>query len=140
MTEAVAVARRRGIRLEKVSGTLDLAWIALTPADVSGPGSPSLLAKHALLLAVGAKYRRLRSSMLLAIERGREPAVDFLNGEVVRAGAALHVPTPVNLRVQEYIHAIARRERRPGLELLRRLYDESRSAAYAAVEQHAELR
>lgn len=137
MSEAVAVARRRGIRLEKVSGTLDLNWVALTPADVSGPGSPSLLAKHALLLAVGAKYRRLRSSMLLAIERGREPAVDFLNGEVVRAGAALGIATPVNQRVQEHIHAIARREQRPGLELLRRLHDESRRAAHAAVEQQA---
>ena len=126
MTEAVAVARRRGVRLEKVSGTLDLDWIALTPADVGGPGSPSLLAKHALLLAVGAKYRRLRSSMLIAIERGREPAVDFLNGEVVRAGKALGVPTPVNRRVQEHIHDIARRERRPAVELLRALYDETR--------------
>jgi 2-dehydropantoate 2-reductase len=132
MSEAVAVARRRGVRLEKVSGTLDLGWVALTPADVASAGSPSLLAKHALLLAVGAKYRRLRSSMLLAIERGREPAVDFLNGEVVRAGAALQVPTPINRRVQEYIHAIARRELRPGLDLLRRLYDESRSAVSAA--------
>ena len=139
MSEAVAVARRRGVRLEKVSGTLDLAWIALTPADTGGPGSPSLLAKHALLLAVGAKYRRLRSSMLIAIERGREPAVDFLNGEVVRAGKALGVPTPVNRRVQEYIHDIARRERRPAVALLRALYDETRSAANAAIEQHAAL-
>jgi 2-dehydropantoate 2-reductase len=137
MSEAVAVARRRGIRLEKVSGTLDLNWVALTPADVAGPGSPTLLAKHALLLAVGAKYRRLRSSMLVAIERGREPAVDFLNGEVVRAGAALGVPTPVNQRVQDCIHAIARRQLHPGVALLRRLYDESRTAAYTAVEQHA---
>lgn len=137
MSEAVAVARRRGVRLEKVSGTLDLGWVALTPADVSGAGSPSLLAKHALLLAVGAKYRRLRSSMLLAIERGREPAVDFLNGEVVRAGAALRIPTPINQRIQDYIHAIARRELRPALGLLRRLYDESRGAAYAAVAQQA---
>lgn len=133
MSEAVAVAQRRGIRLEKVSGTLDLNWVALTPADVAGPGSPSLMAKHALLLAVGAKYRRLRSSMLVAIERGREPAVDFLNGEVVRAGAALGVPTPVNQRVRDCIHAIARRELRPGLGLLRRLYDDSRAAAGAAV-------
>ncbi len=133
MTEAVAVARRRDVRLEKVSGTLDLAWIALTPADVGGPGSPSLLAKHALLLAVGAKYRRLRSSMLVAIERGREPAVDFLNGEVVRAGAQLGMPTPVNQRVQEYIHAIARRENRPALGLLRKLHDETRAAADAAL-------
>lgn len=137
MSEAVAVARRRGVRLEKVSGTLDLAWVALTRADVAGPGSPSLLAKHALLLAVGAKYRRLRSSMLMAIERGREPAVDFLNGEVVRAGAALGVPTPVNQQVRDWIHAIARRDLRPGLDLLRRLYDDTRSAANAAVATHS---
>lgn len=137
MSEAVAVARRRGVRLEKVSGTLDLNWVALTPADTAGPGSPSLLAKHALLLAVGAKYRRLRSSMLVAIERGREPAVDFLNGEVVRAGEPLGVPTPVNDRVRDCIHAIARRDVRPSLALLRRLYDGSRAAAYAAIDQHA---
>lgn len=139
MSEAVAVARRLGVRLERVSGTLDLNWVALTPADTAGPGSPSLLAKHALLLAVGARYRRLRSSMLMAIERGREPAVDFLNGEVVGAGASFGVPTPVNARVRDWIHAIARRDLHPGLELLRRLYDESRAAAYAAVDQHAAL-
>jgi 2-dehydropantoate 2-reductase len=132
MSEAVAVARRTGVRLEKVSGTLDLNWIALTPADVSGPGSPTLVAKHALLLAVGAKYRRLRSSMLIGIERGREPAIDFLNGEVVRRGRALDVPVPVNERVQNLIGAIWRRERRPGLEVLRALYRESRGAVYAA--------
>ena len=103
MSEAVMVARACGVQLEKVSGTLDLNWIALTPGDVGGPGSPSLLAKHAVLLAVGAKYRRLRSSMLIAIERGREPAVDFLNGEVVRRAGALGIPVPINHRVQELI-------------------------------------
>jgi 2-dehydropantoate 2-reductase len=126
MTEAVVVARRCGVQLEKVSGTLDLNWIALTPADV-GPGSPSLLAKHAVLLAVGAKYRRLRSSMLIAIERGREPAVDFLNGEVVRRARAFGIPVPINCQVQDYIGAIWRRERQPSLSLLRALYEESRS-------------
>ena len=132
MSEAVQVARRCGVQLEKVSGTLDLNWIALTPADVSGPGSPSLLAKHAVLLAVGAKYRRMRSSMLLAIERGREPAVDFLNGEVVRRGDELGIAVPINRRVQDYVGAIWRREQRPALSLLRQLYRESRTAVRAA--------
>jgi len=132
MTETVAVARRCGVQLEKVSGTLDLNWIALTPADVSGPGSPSLLARHALLLAVGAKYRRLRSSMLVAIERGREPAVDFLNGEVVRRARELDIPVPVNQRIEQLIGAIWRREQRPGLPLLRVLYDDTRTQSYAA--------
>src|SRR5262249_29846623 len=56
MTEAVMVARRCGVQLEKVSGTLDLNRIALTPADVNGPGSPSLLAKHPLPLALRPTY------------------------------------------------------------------------------------
>jgi 2-dehydropantoate 2-reductase len=134
MTEAVVVAQRSGVQLEKVSGTLDLGWTALTPADVSGPGSPSLLAKHALLLAVGAKYRRLRSSMLVAIERGREPAIDFLNGEVVRRADALGIAVPVNRRIQDLVQTIWRREQQPGIGLLRALYDDSRVEAYAATE------
>jgi 2-dehydropantoate 2-reductase len=129
ITEAVAVARASQIRLEKVSGTVDLDWVALTTADVVGPGSPSLLAKHALLLAVGAKFRRLRSSMLAAIERGREPAVDYLNGEVVTRGIQFGIPTPINARVRILIHAIARGHCRPGLDLLRQLYRDSRDDA-----------
>lgn len=131
MTEAVAVARSREVALEKVSGTIDLDWVALTPADVR-TGSPSLVAKHALLLAVGAKFRRLRSSMLAAIERGREPAVDYLNGEVVVRGDQSGVAVPLNRRIQEMVHALARHELRPGMLLLRRLYEETREAVNAA--------
>ena len=69
--EVVAVAKAEGVRLEKVSGTLDLNWIAISERERKIPGSPNLAAKHAMLLAVGMRYRRLRSSMLSAIERGR---------------------------------------------------------------------
>lgn len=132
MTEAVAVALRCGVRLEKVSGTIDLERIALTPADTTGPGSPSLLAKHAVLLAVGAKFRRLRSSMLVAIERGREPAVDYLNGEVVRRAAALHMAVPINRLVQETIRSIWHGTSRSSIDLLRSVYEDSRIDAYTA--------
>src|SRR5688500_9985963 len=62
MTECVQVARAEGVKLEKVAGTLDLEWIALTDADRASRGSASLTAKHALLLAVGLRYRPMRSS------------------------------------------------------------------------------
>jgi len=127
MTEAVAVAHARDVQLEKVAGTIDLDWVTLSASERAVSGSPSLMAKHALLLAVGAKFRRLRSSMLIAIERGREPAVDFLNGEVVRRGEESQIDVPLNRRMQAMIHAIARRERTPGIALLRRLYAETRS-------------
>ena len=132
MTETVAVARVLGVRLEKVSGTLDLDWIALTDAERVAAGSPGLVAKHALLLAVGARYRRLRSSMLAAIERGRPPAVDFLNGEVASRGVAHGVATPVNAAVREEVLAIARGEGKPGIDRLRAFFERTRGLVAAS--------
>ena len=126
MTEVVHVARKEQVRLEKVAGTVDLEWIALTDAERKKVGSPALTAKHALLLAIGVRYRRMRSSMLAAIERSRTPAIDFLNGEVVDRARLHGVPTPVNERVVDLIHAIARGEERSSRALLDKLYDETR--------------
>jgi 2-dehydropantoate 2-reductase len=134
MTETVAVARALGITLEKVSGTLDLEWIALTDSERIAAGSPGLFAKHALLLAVGARYRRLRSSMLAAIERGRPPAVDFLNGEVISRGKALGIPTPINAAIREQVLEIAAGKARPSLDLMRRFFERTRAVAGAAAD------
>ncbi|HET6610361.1 MAG TPA: 2-dehydropantoate 2-reductase [Kofleriaceae bacterium] len=129
-TEAVAVAQSEGVILEKVAGTLDLGWVALTEAERrQKAGSPNLAAKHALLLAVGLRYRRLRSSMLAAIERGREPAVDFLNGEIASRGRERNIATPVNARIVDGIWALARKERSPSRQLLDELYKETRQLA-----------
>lgn len=123
MTEVVRVAAAEGVRLEKVSGTLDLDWLALTDEEVKVSGSASLVAKHATLLAVGARFRRMRSSMLAAIERGRPPAVDFLNGEIVERGQRHGIPTPVNAAARELVHAIARGERSSSRETILALAD-----------------
>lgn len=123
MTETVHVARKENVKLEKVSGTIDLNWIALTEEERAAAGSPSLVAKHGLLLAVGFRYRRMKSSMLSAIERGRTPAVDFLNGEVVEHGRAHGIPTPVNLRMRDTVWAIAEGKKKPGIDLLREVYE-----------------
>ena len=125
MTEVVHVARTESVRLEKVSGTFDLDWLALTEDERRSSGSPSLVAKHSLLLGVGFRFRRMRSSMLSAIERGRPPAVDFLNGEVTQRARRHGTPVPMNTRMQETVWRIARGEARPGLDLLRSQYDET---------------
>src|SRR5215475_13372481 len=108
MTEAVAVAKAEGVELEKVAGTVDLDWVALSEADKAAAASVSLTAKHMLLLAVGLRYRRMRSSMLAAIERKRIPAIDFLNGEVFARGARHGIATPTNARIVDTVWAIAR--------------------------------
>ena len=127
MTEVVQVARREQVRLEKVSGTFDLDWLALTDDERRVSGSPSLVAKHSLLLAVGFRFRRMRSSMLAAIERGRPPAVDFLNGEITERARHHRMAVPMNTRIQETVWQIARGEQKPGVTLLRTLFDETRA-------------
>ena len=124
MSEVVAVAAAEGVRLEKISGTLDLNAMALTPTERVSNGSASLVAKHALLLAVGMRYRRMRSSMLSAIERGRPPAVDFLNGEIVSRGARHGLPTPANAAASAAVHAIAQGHQRSSVDALRALAGE----------------
>jgi len=121
MTEAVRVAQREAVRLDKVSGTFDLEWMALTDSDRIASGSSSLVAKHALLMAVGFRYRRMRSSMLGAIERGRTPAVDFLNGEVVDRARLYGIAAPVNATVRDLVWSLSRREATPSMATLRAL-------------------
>ncbi|MGE0548526.1 MAG: ketopantoate reductase family protein [Kofleriaceae bacterium] len=121
MTEVVEVARAEDIKLEKIAGTIDLDWIALTDSEKRAAMSMSLTTKHALLLAVGLRYRRMRSSMLAAIERGRTPAIDFLNGEVVTRGQRRGIATPVNAAIVELVHEIARGKHRSSRTLLDKL-------------------
>jgi 2-dehydropantoate 2-reductase len=123
MTEVVEIARKESVRLEKVSGTLDLEWIALNESEKAAAGSPSLVAKHGLLLAVGFRFRRMRSSMLSAIERGRTPAVDFLNGEIVERGKKHGIKTPVNAKGRDLVWAVSQGKKKPGLDLLREYYE-----------------
>jgi len=124
-SEVAAVARASGVRLGRVGGTLSIERMALTPSErAAALGSPGLAWKHSVLLAVGMKFRRMRSSMLVALERGRKPEIDFLNGEVARRGRALGVPTPVNERLVEAVRAIEAGRARPSLAHLQQVFED----------------
>ena len=122
VTETVRVAQAEGVALQKVATALDLERLALSPREQAAPnGCLSLFVKHAVLLVVGLRYRRMRSSMLAAIERGRPPAVDFLNGEVTRRAAKHGLAAPVSERAVALVHAVAAGELRNGPALIDRL-------------------
>ncbi len=128
ITEVVEVARREGVRLQPISGTIDLDWLALTAKERSGP-SVSLFAKHAILVMVGFHYRRLRSSMLAALERGQVPPVAFLNGEVTTRADTHGIDARINRVVAERILALPPGAQRPGHERLVSLYADTRAAS-----------
>ena len=118
-TEIVAVARAEGVRMAPVGGTFDIERMALGPVERSATfGTPGLARRHALLIAVGVKYRRLRSSMLLALERKRKPEIDFLNGEITRRGRTHGIATPISDALIAAVDELERGVTTPSMALL----------------------
>lgn len=108
--EVAEVARGEGVAMKPVAGTLNIAKIAINDHERRAHFAPTLLLKHALLLAIGFKFRRMRSSMLYALERGRPIEIDYLNGEIVRRGERLGFPTFINRRIVETVRQIEQKK------------------------------
>jgi 2-dehydropantoate 2-reductase len=106
ISEVLDVARAQGVTPEPVGGTLDLERLYMPPKQRSGGFRPKLLPRHAIMLAVGIKFRRLRSSMLQSLERGRRPEIMYMNGHVVEKGQEAGVPTPVNAALVAMVNEI----------------------------------
>jgi 2-dehydropantoate 2-reductase len=106
VSEVLDVAQAQGITPEPVGGTLDLARLYLSPKRRRRSFGPRLLSRHAIMLAVGIKFRRLKSSMLQSMERGRRPEIDFMNGHVVTYAQKVGVPAPVNAALVAMVNKI----------------------------------
>lgn len=131
-SEVAAVARASKVRMAKVAGTLDIERLSISERERNlRLGSPGLFLKHAVLWGLALKFRRMRSSMAIAIERGRRPEIDWLNGEVVRRGAALGIATPVNGALVALIHDIVAKKQRPGVDTLYGVYRRTCTGARA---------
>jgi 2-dehydropantoate 2-reductase len=88
--EAVAVAGAMGISVPPgAGGKLDY-YKFLSSGPLSG------LKRHLTIRVIGMKYRKLKSSGLQSLERGRRTEVDNYNGYLVEKGRELGVATPVN--------------------------------------------
>jgi len=105
-SEVVDVTEAHGVSLEPVGGTLDLHRLYLPLDRRAGGFSLDLIVKHAIMLVVGLKFRRLKSSMLQSFERGRRAEIDFMNGYVVEQGREKGVPTPVNAALTALVREI----------------------------------
>jgi 2-dehydropantoate 2-reductase len=107
ISEVVDTARSQGVTLEPVSGTLDLEALYLPPDRRDVGFTIDMLPKHAIMMIVGLKFRKLRSSMLQSMERGRPPEIDYMNGYVVERAQQSGVATPLNSALVEMVWAIA---------------------------------
>jgi 2-dehydropantoate 2-reductase len=110
MREAMAVAAAMQIKVEPGAARLDYA------AFLKGRGPLADLRRHLTIRLIGFKYRRIKSSSLQSIERGRRTEIDFLNGYICDRGKELGVPTPVNDAVRAMVLKIEANQRQMGLD------------------------
>ena len=52
------------------------------------------------------QFGKMKSSMLQDIERGRKTEIDYLNGYIVKKGALVDVPTPVNEAIVDMVKEV----------------------------------
>ncbi|HDZ41162.1 MAG TPA: ketopantoate reductase family protein [Bacteroidetes bacterium] len=64
------------------------------------------LRRHIKLRLMGLKYRKLKSSSLQSLQRGKLTEIDYLNGYIATYGREYGVPTPVNEAIVKMIHEI----------------------------------
>lgn len=103
--EAVEVAKSMNMKIEVFGGKLDFEKF------LEGNGILSDFRRHLLLMVIGYKYRKLKSSALQSIERGKLTEIDFLNGYIIKNGIISGVSVPVNTVIVNMIHQIELKKR-----------------------------
>ncbi len=104
--EAVLVADKINIRIEVFGEKLNFYKF------ISGKNTIADLRRHLFIMAIGFKYRKLKSSSLQSLERGKLTEVDYLNGYIVKNADKFQIEVPVNRAVVRIIHEIEQGKRK----------------------------
>jgi 2-dehydropantoate 2-reductase len=70
------------------------------------PGPLSGLKRHLTIRVIGMRYRRLKSSSLQSLERGRKTEVNIYNGYIVAKASELGMATPINSQLTRMVEEI----------------------------------
>ncbi len=121
MREGYRVARSAGVRLDHglyglspraLRQDRNAALVALLQSTMTRLLAilPDRAAERALALASRSRLGRLpvRGSTWQSIARGRPSESEYLNGEIVRLGGELGVPTPYNARLMAVLREVER--------------------------------
>lgn len=110
INEAVAVAKKMDLKIEVFGGRLDFTEF------VKGDDFPANLRRHIMIRLIGFKYRKLKSSSLQSLERGKATEVDYFNGYISKNAGKYGVPVPVNDAIVMMIHEIEQKKRKISYE------------------------
>ena len=105
MKEAMDVANALNIKVEPYAGKLDYYRF------FKNPGFAGQLYRHLFILLLGIKYRKLKSSSLQSLERGKPTEIDYFNGYIAARGKEKGVNTPVNDILTRMVKEIEQKKR-----------------------------
>lgn len=105
ISEAIAVADAMGLKVEPFAEKLDY-YTFLKKRFLSD------LMRHITIRVIGYKYRKLKSSSLQSIERGKRTEVDNYNGYIAMKGKEYNIQTPVNEQLTEMVKEIEEGKRK----------------------------
>ena len=98
--ESVLVAESMGINIEVFGGKLDFKSFSRKHGLLND------FRNHLVILIIGFKYRRLKSSSLQSLERGKKTEVEYFNGYITLNAKKYNLKVPVNESVVRIIHEI----------------------------------
>jgi 2-dehydropantoate 2-reductase len=107
--EAMDVADEMNIIVEVFGSRLDFGIFR------TSSGGLALLRCHLLLLIIGFRYRKLKSSSLQSLEREKPTEIEYLNGYIVENGRKTGLQVPVNTYIVGMIHEIEQNRRKIGI-------------------------
>ena len=113
--EAMAVAEAIDLKVPPFGGKLDYYKF------ISGSSIFDNIRRHAMLFVVGVKYRKLKSSSLTSLQRGKPTEVSALNGWICKKADEYGVCVPVNKKLCELISEIEAGKRKSTPENLKYL-------------------
>lgn len=105
--EGLRVAEAMGLEIESFNKTLGL-YKFFDKSNIF-----SRFMRHLLICAMGLKYRKIKSSSLQSLERGRPTEIHFLNGYISKNGKKYMVPTPINDKIVDMVEDIEHKIRKP---------------------------
>jgi len=97
--EAIAVADAMELEVKPYAGKLDYYRFLK-------PGMLASFKRHMTIRVIGFKYRKLKSSSLQSLERGKKTEIDFFNGYISSKGKEYGVNTPVNIKLTRMVREI----------------------------------
>ena len=106
MEEALEVAKALDIKVETLAGKLDYHTF------LESKGFWADIKRHLSLRAIGFKYRKLKSSSLQSLERGRDTEIDYLTGFITANAEKFNISAPVNNQVYQMVKEIEQGKRK----------------------------